>query len=261
MVDLVNDLSRAPSQIVSELNELMAYALKQNWQNEYLNAASHKLNLLTYDGHVDEAKILYKEVKSLAEKLDNTEIATSARIDYLRLQVSIADFTEVDAIVKELLAKVPHLESEFYRASIYSALGFTYRKMRNYADALNYYQKAVKHFQELNDTGGMTEAMSALGGLSVDTNEYELALEYYNEALRLSRADQDRISESVILYSMAYVHSSQGDLELAQQILKESLDISLDVGDLVGVAYTQQELARIFMTSKRWDEALSLLKL
>ncbi len=83
----------------------------------------------------------------------------------------------------------------------------------------------------------------------------ELAREYYEQALKISREVGDRRGEGRILNNTTMLYDNPLQRKQVQEQLKQALEISREVGDRKGEAWTLHNLGRICQAQGKGEEA------
>ncbi|MBI1765854.1 MAG: tetratricopeptide repeat protein [Acidobacteria bacterium] len=180
-------------------------------------------------------------------------------------------------------------------AVVLHELGEVASELKEFKEALDYFQQELKLRQELNDRKGSADATEAMGEVHnangqfraaipvltqaktlfhelgeskeegiTTTNiaiahfqlrEYQQANEAYEQALPLTRAAQDRATETAVLYQMGRVQEALGKPELALDAYNQLLAAHRADKDQAGEANMLYELGEFFYVIGKWAEA------
>ncbi|MGE0128938.1 MAG: CHAT domain-containing protein [Blastocatellales bacterium] len=119
---------------------------------------------------------------------------------------------------------------EYGVASALSTLGMLSQRDGNYSQAIDYLDRSLALYQEL-DKGNLkfgfyiADNLSALGRVHKATGENNRALNYYNQALNLSKKLSLRDIEANALNDLGVLYLEQEDYEKAEDHLHQSLKI------------------------------------
>ena len=103
------------------------------------------------------------------------------------------------------------------------------------------------------DTGIVTIAVNNLGTIAFYREDYERALELFEEALAINREGHDRHLVALALLNIGTTTWMLGDLERARELMRDGLAAARDIGQVdlfigglagLGVAYADQDPAR-----------------
>ncbi len=91
------------------------------------------------------------------------------------------------------------------------------------------------------------------------TGDLETALEYYNQALLLSRKMKNSLVNAKALRKIGYIYRTQSDLNKAEKNFNESLAISKQIDDRQGIADTYRSLGEIYGIKGDFEKAIDFL--
>jgi predicted ATPase/class 3 adenylate cyclase len=94
-------------------------------------------------------------------------------------------------------------------------------------------------------------ALNGLGGMAYWQTDYEAAWRSYDEALGIFRAEGDRARTADVLYSLVYVESLRGNVDLAREHADEVRELFTSLGDRARAAYASVVVG--FASSRRED--------
>jgi CHAT domain-containing protein/Tfp pilus assembly protein PilF len=91
--------------------------------------------------------------------------------------------------------------------------------------ARQYFLKAQKFYERINDLRGLATVLNAHGDFLFTTGQKQSALAQYNQALPLSERIGDKEFQIATLFSLARAHRDLGSLELALSFIQRSLNV------------------------------------
>lgn len=136
-------------------------------------------------------------------------------------------------------------------------LGQIYERLGKLLEAQEYYQDALKRSRAESDYGGQSTSLNNLGGICLDLGKGEEALRYYEEALLLSREGGHRREEGIRLSNLGEVYKLVGQKEKALSYAEEALQISRTIGDRELEAATLNNIGAILDDLGKREEALT----
>jgi tetratricopeptide (TPR) repeat protein len=123
-------------------------------------------------------------------------------------------------------------------------LGFYYHFVNeDYPKALEYYEKALKIGEELNDLLTLVLANDFIGLCLCETGEFEKALSCYEKALEINimtNAQWGIVAAKMNI--VVFVYANLGNSELAYQTSQEALRIGNESGDIYSKAFANLAL-------------------
>ena len=112
----------------------------------------------------------------------------------------------------------------------FSNIGLTYYFLKNNKESLNYFNKALKIHQELDDNIAQGKTLSNIGMVHFRQKNYDEALNYFNQALDIHQKFKNKPSEAKVFHNLGLVYMNLTDYYLAENFLKQAIKIdqSLD---------------------------------
>jgi len=174
------------------------------------------------------------------------------------------------------------LDNEAYLTA--NNIAALYEDLNKYDTALALYEKALGTAKKMNQAPMTASTMNNIGGVYASLGDYDKALSYYLESLEIDIPLQREHKISMTLNNIGTTYSKMGIYDKAIYYLSESTKIGsriktdnfsamnelgniyLKTGDIKtaeeifsGIG-SRQGLVNLYILSKRYDEALSLLK-
>jgi tetratricopeptide (TPR) repeat protein len=104
-----------------------------------------------------------------------------------------------------------------------------YRGLGERQRALEYYGQALPITREVGDRAGEAATLNNIGEVYRGLGERQRALEYYGQALPITREVGDRAGEAVTRYNVALIHRAQGELGRAVTELEQVVELDRQV--------------------------------
>jgi len=117
------------------------------------------------------------------------------------------------------------------QANTLRALGDLSRRRAALSEALTYYERALTLFEAIDERLGQANTLMSLGDLSAEQKNYDDAAAYYEQALVLYRSIGDRVGLMNTLMSQARMAHTQGQFDIAIQLFLEVLEIVENMPD------------------------------
>ena len=126
------------------------------------------------------------------------------------------------------------MQNKKEKANILSELGTIHFLLSEPRKALEFYEQALKISREIGDRWGDGVHLGNLGNAYSDLSEPRKALEFYEQALKISREIGDRRGEGARLGSLGNAYSDLGEPRKAIEFHEQALKISREIGDRRG---------------------------
>ena len=99
--------------------------------------------------------------------------------------------------------------------------------------------------QSLKDTRGIGTAYRVLGKIYAGLEQHDKALNYYSEALKLSREMQMKTEETQIYVDLAQLYNNKKEPEKAKQYYQHGIDLAKETGDTAALVLAETELMQL----------------
>jgi anti-anti-sigma factor len=142
-------------------------------------------------------------------------------------------------IGREALAISESIEPPAARemAASLSLIGASYYTMGRPQEALDYEEKALNLFRQVNDQERVATLLNNLGATLFSMQEYDRARGYYEESLALHRRMGNRRGEIITLGSLGELLVRTGNYDLGLSRLQQALDLTESAGRLTQSLY------------------------
>lgn len=129
-------------------------------------------------------------------------------------------------------------------------------------EARRRFKQALDLYQELEDAWGVAESLAGLGYVGTSLGHYDFALENYQASLAIRKDCGDRLAQIEDQRQLGLICLILGRLEEAEQLLREALDLSQQLGSLTYsvknvLAYTLLWQGKIVEAPQLLKESLS----
>ncbi|MDI6840196.1 MAG: sigma 54-interacting transcriptional regulator [bacterium] len=228
--------------------ELLGKALKLAPEKEY----SLKANILNAirsafqrQGEYKEAIKNLTEALSLCKKIENVPLQTMLLHNLGAIHHRQGDFTRAEQIYKEVM--------EIYSKILPPWAGGTYNNMAglslmkgDYSQGKMWLERGIQICKDFNDKRGLANAYLTMGEVLSETQEYESAMEKYQEVLTLNLKFKDMQLQILCLDGIARLHLLQADYYRAEQCINKALEVAKEGSKnlwLAQVLLTKGEIA------------------
>ncbi|HKR12284.1 MAG TPA: CHAT domain-containing protein [Pyrinomonadaceae bacterium] len=139
-------------------------------------------------------------------------------------------------------------------------LGYLYREMGNYPEALRNLEKALVLSRSSNNLVHEERALSYIGSVYYRQNDYIRTEEYWRRALDLSKTIAAKDKRAIVypqnhLGNLGEVYYHLGDLAAAKQAYLESVKLSIEVKDERNHSSVLKSLGDLYLAESDLDQA------
>jgi CHAT domain-containing protein/Tfp pilus assembly protein PilF len=143
------------------------------------------------------------------------------------------------------------------RQAILQGLGVLHRRQGNYELALDYYQQSLRLAEEIGSKDSLSLTLNNLGMTYRLQGKPDLALAHYQRALALSEETGVKGRQGMILNNIGIIHRARGQYDQAIKAFEQSLKLRESIGEREGAAYVLYSLAFAHQKQGRFQEALA----
>jgi tetratricopeptide (TPR) repeat protein len=136
-----------------------------------------------------------------------------------------------------------------------NGIGLIFRVIENYEKSKEYFEEAYRLGKIYKDTSDVLQALTNLGIIAKNQQDYPKALAYYNEGLELALANGNLRREGEILYNSAIVYNALGQEDKMMAAMERSTEITYQIGTDRGIAIDNYSLALYYMELKQFKKA------
>jgi tetratricopeptide (TPR) repeat protein len=133
-------------------------------------------------------------------------------------------------------------------AHAFNNIGYIQKNEGNISDALEYYNRSLKLFTELNDKTGTATAYNNLASLYNNLANVSKALDLYHRSLKIREELADKKGVANTLNNIGFIYDEQKNYEKTLEYYKRSLKIRKEIDDKKGVAQSINNIALVYQT-------------
>ncbi|WP_373519741.1 tetratricopeptide repeat protein [Pricia sp.] len=243
---------------------LMRHVANTSAVNRYAAGQSYALNELgrTYRNisQYDMAITLHEEALAIAEKADNLDFRVyslnNLGVVYRRIS-SIRMAMDYNQRALELAQTVKN-PSESLKRSInvsFNCIGHLYLMLKQYDQAIDYFEKSLKLEAELGNTRGLAVNYQNIGRCLEEQGQLDLALENYRTSLAYDEQIDNDMGRVICKTSIAQVYLKQNLTDDALSLLKTALPVAQRLGDGFLIAPVYIDMGWAQMRSGQFGKA------
>ncbi len=135
-------------------------------------------------------------------------------------------------------------------------LAVAYKYNNRYADSEKYYFEALKNANQRQTA----LLYSNLASLKDDMGNYDIAIEYYYKALKISEQIENKQQIVITLYNLSGLLYKNQEFDLALKHANKSFAIATEIGDSIGIADNLVKISTIIWENGQRENAISNIK-
>ena len=139
-------------------------------------------------------------------------------------------------------------------------IGAVYHALGENQKALDFYQQALPLSRAVGDRSQEAITLHNIGLVYHTLGEKQKALDFYQQALPLSRAVGDHAREAITLNNIGGVYSNLGEKQKALDFYQQALPLRRTVGDRAGEATTLSNIGYLLQQQKQPQLAIIFYK-
>jgi tetratricopeptide (TPR) repeat protein len=190
--------------------------------------------------------------------LDRVERADAARLlyDFGVLQQSRGNYDSALDYYQRALKTFEELGDLVGVADSLHNIGIVQQERGNYDSALDYYQRSLKIEEELDNVAGIATSLHTIGSVQQDRGNYDSALDYYQRSLKIREELGNVAGMATSLHAIGSVQQDRGNYDVALDYYQRSLKIREELGDMAGIADSLHNIGMVQQTTRMYDTAL-----
>jgi tetratricopeptide (TPR) repeat protein len=172
--------------------------------------------------------------------------------------------------LEELQAEIQQLEATAPEppglATLYDQLGQVYvnrvlsgnatNLAKEQAAAIDAFQTAIHHYQQLDRKSAQAAALTRLGNFLDTQSRFTDAIDFHKQSLAITREIGDRYGEANSLGNLGIAYNSIGQYQQAIDFYEQSLAIQREIGDRYGEAASLGNLGNAYYSIGQYQQAI-----
>jgi len=137
-------------------------------------------------------------------------------------------------------------------------IGNLYEDQQDYITALEYYSRALQLSYKTNDKKRISECLMNVGNIYANKKEYTVAREYYQKSLKINEELGYLPSHDNCYEHIGSTYEAEGDLDKALEYYTKSYELAKNENDKITLALVLGNLSNLNIKKKKYEEALEL---
>lgn len=208
---------------------------------------------------------------ALARDLANQSFRLSKRSNYTRgiagyylqlanLEIAGGKNREARNNIQQSIDLYEDLGDKKAAARGYHSMGVCLFRLQDYNLSLDYYNEALRIREEIKDTNGLIRSYGYLGYIYNRRGNHPLALDHYHKLLDIHESTGNKMGLSDCYSSIGWTLSNQGDQNQALQYYHKALEILEKLGDSDLIASVFNYIGIIHFETSDYPQAISYLQ-
>lgn len=194
------------------------------------------------------------------EKLDDTSNTDKARIraGIGRIHYERGDYencnTELEAAY-EYVRTCGDIEARKVQAVVFDRLATLYHSTGKREKSFEYYQKALKLYEILDDIHGQGVVFNNICDYYTGLGDYPSALDYLQKSLEIDLKTGNLLGQAIVHYNVGDTWYQLGDLRAAAEEFEKSLNIHKTINNRLGQGYVTWGFGLICLEKNEIEKA------
>jgi tetratricopeptide (TPR) repeat protein len=214
-------------------------------------AAHNRIGRLYRDtGALDDAGRHLHTAMSLFQESGDERGVASSIDDVGKLHWLRGEYDEALAALRDGLTRRMKLGDRRSIALSLNNLGLVMLDSGSFKDAVESFSQSLLIRREIGDLVGVTTSLNNLGTVAQDQRDFAGALAMFGEALEVARQIGDRNKTALVLTNIGEVHYRTGKLAEAIEVLGQAEELCDELGDKLGLAEALRGLGKAYMLQR-----------
>lgn len=232
---------------LAAFREMLTLAYRLDLKNK--GGAAHNRIGRAYreTGALEEASKHLHTGKALFEQVNDERGVASSIDDIGKLHWLKGEYDQAKVALKDGLARRRKLADRRSIALSLNNLGLVYQDSGEFRDAVDAFSQSLTIRRDIGDLVGVVVSLNNLGTVAQDQRDFTTALAMFNEGLEVAKQIGDRNKMSLVLINIGEVHYRTGKPAEAIAVLQQAEDLCDEVGDKLGLAETLRGLGKAYL--------------
>jgi two-component system NarL family sensor kinase len=208
-------------------------------------------------GNIDSAQLLFTEVATMAEKIDNAVDFIEAHINIGRIYADKGENVKAFSNYELALGKAEKTGDKDLTAHIYKHIGALYISWKKFDEALGYYEKAETLAREMSNEELVADCQNNKGTVYEQQLKYDKAITAYKNALAVYTKKNIPAKISMALSNVAIVYKFQKNYGSSLEYNLKALALSEKTGDKWMMAATYNNIGNLYGEMGEYKNALA----
>jgi tetratricopeptide (TPR) repeat protein len=225
-----------------------------------IDALHHYGDVLQLAGRVEDALAAFREMLTLAYRLDNRRKGGAAHNRIGRLHREIGGLEEAGRHLATALRLFEAAGDERGVASTIDDIGKLHWMKGEYKEALDALRDGLARRERLGDRRSIALSLNNIGLVLEDSGDFKHARAAFEQSLVIRREISDLLGIVASLNNLGTIAQDQQDFRRALELFREALEVARQVGDRNRTAMILTNIGETHYRSGDPDEGVRVLK-
>lgn len=200
----------------------------------------------------DSTDLLHLQLQQVQTQEEKIDLLNKLSYEYTQSSLSSAEILANEALEEAIGAN--------YKKGIatsYNNLGITHSIRGDYGAGLDYFIKALRIREELNDITGVSSTLTNIARVFHYQHNFEMALEYTNKSLELHDKTNDSLGLAHAYISLAEIYHTMNENSKALETIEKARNISAQTRNENLEGWALVKMAGVLESEKKYNEGLA----
>ena len=191
-----------------------------------------------------------------AKGSENEEMLVDALYNLGRYNALKGKMEESIGLFKQAYDLAINQDRPLITGRIVGMIGYTYYTDQQYDNALQYIEKSLEFFEQIEYKRPYAISLSTIGSIHYQKEEDEIAKEYYLRALVIKEELKDSVIMTSDLKNLSNIYQNIGEFDSALVFLSRALEIDEKTGVTRKLIGSYGDMAKLHIKLQNYDLAL-----
>ncbi|WP_298545945.1 tetratricopeptide repeat protein [uncultured Aquimarina sp.] len=199
---------------------------------------------------------LQKEVREAI--VDTTKVKTMLQLGEYQLN---RDFDKAEGHFIKALDLIKHKKEDYYvpfRAALYVQMGVVNRRKANYPEAIEYYLKAMKYYEQLKDSSGVGDVYHNMAMVYRYQKEHRKAIEHFKSSISLKQLVRDSVGLGMVYNMLGVSYRQNKQLDSALICYNKAKALFTSVNNQDNIYRVNNNMGVLYQSLQEYDKALKI---
>jgi tetratricopeptide (TPR) repeat protein/DNA-binding MarR family transcriptional regulator len=225
--------------------------------NNWCSILIFKGDILTIQGEWDEALFYYDQAAKISGFIGDSGKQADSYRNLAQIYFRRSDWTNSLKNLEAALKISVKQKNDYGIANTYFWLGSVSHRQGKYDQAIEYFNKCMEYAKKINFLPAIAKTYTGLSDVYVDQGQYEKAIDLYKKSVEILNKTGHIYEMSDVYNRIGVAYCKQWDkVEQALEYYNKRMEISTQIGDIMGVGYSLSNAAECYTHKLQLDSAL-----